>query len=141
MIVLISQRVLIDYFYCRWDPVSVREPSIEVAFFELLQEELNIVLKFFRVLDAAGGEVVIDILLGELLESELSHQAFSQRNFLRRVFLINLKKARRGQLVETDLALDLLMKHEAKQLLGLVMAAQEGLPKQGFNAGDVGGVN
>ena len=115
--------MLIDYFHCRMHPVSIREPSIEVTFFELLQEELNIVFKFFRVPDAAGGEVVIDIRLGELLESELSHQAFSQRNFLRRVFLINLKKARRGQLLETDLALDLLMKHEAQQLLGLVMAA------------------
>ena len=138
---LISQRVLVNLFCGRRDPVPIREPSLKVAFFELLQEELNIPLEFLRVPYATGREIVIHTLLGELLECELSHQTFSERNFIRRILLVNFKEARSGQLVVTDLALELFMKDEAEQLLGLVMTAHEGLPEQSFDAGDVGGVS
>lgn len=48
-------------------------------------------------------------------------------------------EARSGQLVVTDLLLVLFIEDEVEQLLGLVVAAHEGLPNEDFDAREGGG--
>lgn len=69
--------------------MSVREALLDETLLELRQEQLNVALELRGVLDATGGKVAIDALLGELLESKLSHEGFGNGDLVGREFLIN----------------------------------------------------
>lgn len=58
--------------------VLAREALLDEAFLQLAQEELNVAFKLDWVSNAAGGEVAINALLGELFKGELGHEALGK---------------------------------------------------------------
>ena len=120
--------------------MPIGKPFLDETVLQLLHKQMDISFELLWILDASGGQIVINPLLGELFNGQLGHPTLGNGDLLRRVILINFLKTIGAEFLQVDLVFVLLIEDEVENLLSFVVTAHEGGPQQGFDVGDVRGI-